>query len=67
MNSKNPLEALANRIGMYAYLAAVGGLEYWPTVRRVGIEERRLEPKSAASHEVAAKFEPREEREKVPA
>jgi hypothetical protein len=65
MNNKNPLEALANRIGMYAYLAAVGGLEYWPTVRRVAIEERRLTPASALSLEAAEPFEESEEREKV--
>lgn len=40
--NKNPLEDLANRIGMYAYLAAVGGLRYWPTVRQAVIEERTL-------------------------
>ena len=40
--NKNPLQDLANRIGLYAYLAAVGGLRYWPVVREVAIEERRL-------------------------
>jgi hypothetical protein len=40
--NKSPLEDLANRIGMYAYLAAVGGLRYWPTVRQAVIEERTL-------------------------
>ena len=28
--NKNPLQDLANRIGMYAYLTAIGGLRYWP-------------------------------------
>ena len=40
--NKNPLQDLANRIGLYAYLAAVGGLRYWPVVREVAIEEQRL-------------------------
>jgi hypothetical protein len=40
--NKNPLQDLANRVGMYAYLAAVGGLRYWPTVRQAAIEEQTL-------------------------
>ena len=40
--NKNPLQDLANRIGLYAYLAAVGGIRYWPVVREVAIEERTL-------------------------
>jgi hypothetical protein len=40
--TRNPLQDLGNRIGLYAYLAAVGGLRYWPVVREVAIEERTL-------------------------
>jgi hypothetical protein len=57
METKNPLENLANRIGMYAYLAAVGGLQYWPTVRQVGIEERSLAPLSAKTLEEGSETE----------
>jgi hypothetical protein len=65
--NKNPLEALADRIGMYAYLAAVGGLQYWPTVRQSVIEERSLPSKRAVSLSQKADFESKDSREKVSA
>ena len=40
--NKNPLQDLANRIGMYAYLTAIGGLRYWPALRDAVIEEETL-------------------------
>ena len=36
---RTPLQQLGDMVGMYAYLAAVGGLRYWPALRRAGIEE----------------------------
>ena len=65
--NKNPLEALANRIGMYAYLAAVGGLEYWPTVRQAAIEERTLTKQAALSLDEKAEFEYERSETQVPA
>jgi hypothetical protein len=61
MTNKSPLEALADRIGMYAYLAAVGGLRYWPTVRQAVIEERTLTP------DLGAREPSQEHQEKIPA
>jgi hypothetical protein len=40
--NKNPLQDLANRVGMYAYLAALGGLRYWPALREAAIKEETL-------------------------
>ena len=67
METKNPFEALANRIGMYAYLAAVGGLQYWPTVRQAVIEERTLAPSPARPLTETADFEHDRTEEAVPA
>ena len=39
---RTPLQQLGDIVGMYAYLAAVGGLRYWSAVRRAGIEEQTL-------------------------
>ena len=63
--NKNPLEELANRIGMYAYLAAVGGLRYWPTVRQTVIEEETYVISPATSTDKAVS--PEREPDKVPA
>ena len=63
--NKNPLEELANRIGMYAYLAAVGGLRYWPTVRQTVIEEETYVISPATPADKA--LSPERESDKVPA
>jgi len=65
--NKNPLEALANRIGMYAYLAAVGGLQYWPTVRQAVIEERTLPVAPAASLGETAEYGHEREKDEISA
>ncbi len=36
---RTPLQQLGDMVGMYAYLAAMGGLRYWPDVRRASLEE----------------------------
>lgn len=64
--NKNPLENLANRIGLYAYLAAVGGLQYWPTARQAMIEERTL-PVAPSSLKETAEYERDATQEKIPA
>ena len=65
--NKNPLEDLANRIGLFAYLAAVGGLRHWPTGRQALIEERTLNIAPAASLAERAEYERAANEEKVPA
>ena len=62
---KNPLEHLANRIGLFAYLAAVGGLQHWPTARQAVIEERTMTAPSPLIE--ATKYEREAREEKVPA
>jgi hypothetical protein len=36
---RSQFRRLGEMVGMYAYLAAIGGLRYWPAARRAGIEE----------------------------
>jgi hypothetical protein len=65
--NRNPLEELANRIGMYAYLAAVGGLRYWPTVRQAVIEEETYSISPAPRSDERAGPAPQRDEEKVSA
>ena len=37
---RTPLQQIGDRIGMYAYLAAMRGLRYWPGLRQAGIVEQ---------------------------
>ena len=69
MNNKNPLQDLANRIGMYAYLAAVGGLRYWPTVREAVIQEEiySMTPATRSDEAPAYEYERETTEEKIPA
>jgi len=64
--NKNPLQDLANRIGMYAYLTAIGGLRYWPALRDADIEEETLSiwpaMRSTERDETAAREYEREEK-----
>jgi len=50
---RTPLQQFGDLVGMYAYLAAVGGLRYWPALRRASIVEETLplEPEEAAREE----------------
>jgi hypothetical protein len=48
MNSRSPLQQFGDMVGLYAYLAATGGLRYWPLVRRELIEEQSLRQKPAS-------------------
>ena len=50
---RTPLQQIGDMVGMYAYLAAVGGLRYWPAVRRASIVEETLpaEPEEAPQEE----------------
>jgi hypothetical protein len=52
---RTPLQQLADMVGMYAYLAAMGGLRYWPAVRRAGIEEE-TRPIETEAHPQAGEF-----------
>lgn len=52
MNPRNPLRQLGDMVGLYAYLAATGGLRYWPDVRRTIIEEQSLRQKTASPVEL---------------
>jgi hypothetical protein len=65
--NKNPLEDLANRIGMYAYLAAVGGLRYWPAVREATIEEQIAPVPRARALDETVPYEYRREDDRIPA
>ena len=47
---RTPLQQFGDLVGMYAYLAAVGGLRYWPALRRASIVEETL-PEEAAQEE----------------
>jgi hypothetical protein len=38
---RTPLQQIGDRIGMYAYLTAIGGRQLWPRVRNLRIEEQR--------------------------
>jgi hypothetical protein len=48
---RTPLQQFGNRIGMYAYLAAIGGLQFWPRIRNLTVEDyqrpEREEPSPA--------------------
>ena len=47
LTCRNPLQQFGDMVGMYAYLVAVGGLQYWPALRRTGaIEEQTLPDKA---------------------
>jgi hypothetical protein len=50
---RTPLQQFGDLVGMYAYLAAVGGLRYWPALRRASIVEETLpaEPEQVVQHE----------------
>ena len=52
---RTPLQRFGDLVGMYAYLAAVGGLRYWPALRRAGIVEETLpvEAEELAQEEAA--------------
>ena len=39
---RTPLQQIGDRIGMYAYLTAIGGLPLWPRIRRLTVEEHPL-------------------------
>ena len=51
MSSRNPLQQFGDMVGLYAYLAATGGLRYWPLVRRQLIEEQSLRQKPEAEQQ----------------
>jgi hypothetical protein len=66
---RTPLQQIGDMVGMYAYLAAIGGLRYWPALRRAGIEEaaRPVEPAPAPQAEaftgtIAYEIDPDRER-----
>ena len=48
---RNPLQQFGDMVGLYAYLAATGGLRYWPEVRRAMIEEQSLKKPSTPKTE----------------
>ena len=50
---RTPLQQIGDMVGMYAYLAAVGGLRYWPALRRASIVDETLpvEPEEAPQAE----------------
>ncbi len=48
---RTPLQQIGDRIGMYAYLVAIGGLKLWPRIRSLTVEDyprpEREEPSPA--------------------
>lgn len=36
---RTPLQQIGDRIGMYAYLVAIGSLKLWPRIRSLTVEE----------------------------
>jgi hypothetical protein len=51
---RTPLQLLGDVLGMYAYLAAMGGLQYWPALREASIVEVSLPPTVQPDHGVQA-------------
>ncbi len=51
---RTPLQLLGDVLGMYAYLAAMGGLEYWPALREASIVEVSLPAAVRVDHTVQA-------------
>lgn len=49
---RTPLQLLGDVLGMYAYLAAMGGLEYWPALREASIVEVSLPAAVQVDHGV---------------
>jgi hypothetical protein len=56
---RTPLQLLGDVLGMYAYLAAMGGLEYWPALREAPIVE--VSPPAAAQVDHAVQASTRRE------
>jgi hypothetical protein len=56
---RTPLQLLGDVLGMYAYLAAMGGIEYWPDLRNGSILEVSL-PSSVEVEGVQASSTSRE-------
>ena len=48
---RTPLQLLGDVLGMYAYLAAMGGLEYWPALREASIVEVSLPATAQVDHD----------------
>ncbi len=69
---RTPLQQVGDRIGMFAYLAAMGGLQLWPRIRRLTVEEHPLpapeEPAAATveTHEKTVAQEHEFGRERTP-
>ena len=68
---RTPLQQIGDRIGMYAYLAAMRGLRYWPGLRQAGIVEEDWRPKHEAPQveeffSDTVRHEYRPEREQTP-
>ena len=69
---RSPLQQFGDMVGMYAYLAAMGGLRYWPAIRRASVEEQPF-PASVEIEEPgrdlvsASQYEYTPRRERTPA
>ena len=69
MMPRSPLHQIGDILGMYAYLAAMGGLRYWPALREGGVIEERLPAPASqnASRGIAYEYEHDPGRERTPA
>jgi hypothetical protein len=69
--NNNPFERFVNMVGMYAYLAAVGGLDQWPALRRSVLQEtpapKELVEREESLFEATVPYEYDEKHEGVPA